>query len=208
MIEVTGEGSVDVTPDFARVTLGVTSTAKDARDAMAANAKSLAAVVAAIKGEGVGPLDIQTSSVSISPNFANNPPSTPGARAITGYTASNMATVTVRDISRLGELLDKAVDAGANAMYGIGYGENDPSSLLDKARPLAIADARRKADIYAKAAGAEVGRLVSLSEEGGGGFAPMATTRVYAQAAVAPTPIEPGQDRLTVRINAQFELKP
>ncbi len=63
-------------------------------------------------------------------------------------------TVTVRDISRLGSLLDKAVDAGANAIYGIGYGENNPSALLDKARPLAVADARRKAEIYASAGGA------------------------------------------------------
>ena len=87
---------------------------------------------------------------------------------ITGYNVSNDVTVVVRDIPRLGALLDKAVGAGANSIYGIAYGQNDPSALLDKARPIAVADARRKAEIYAKAGGAQIGRLMTLTEEGGG----------------------------------------
>jgi len=204
-IEVSGEGSVRATPDFARVTLGVTTTGKDAREAMAANAKSANALVALIKSEGVSPADIQTSGMSISPIFSNQPPAQAGTPTITGYSVSNNVTVTVRDISGLGALLDKAVAAGANAIYGIGFGENDPSALLDKARPLAVADARRKAEIYAAAGGAKIGRLMELSEEPGA--RPVAfAARTYAQGAAAPTPIEAGQDKLTVTIMARFEL--
>ncbi len=204
-IEVTGEGSVRATPDFARVTLGVTTTAKDAQEAMAANAKSANALVALIKSEGVAPADIQTSGVSISPMFSNQPPAQARAPTITGYSVSDNVMVTVRDISGLGALLDKAVGAGANAIYGIGYGENDPSALLDKARPLAVADARRKAEIYAAAGGAKIGRLMELTDEAGA--RPVAfAARTYAQGAAAPTPIEAGQDKLTVTITARFEL--
>jgi uncharacterized protein YggE len=204
-IEVSGEGSVSAAPDFARVTLGVTTTAKDAREAMAANAKSANALVALIKSEGVSPADIQTSDVSISPMFSNQPPAQASAPTIIGYSVSDNVTVTVRDISGLGTLLDKAVAAGANAIYGIGYGENDPSALLDKARPLAVADARRKAEIYAAAGGAKIGRLMELSEEAGA--RPLAfAARAYAPSAAASTPIEAGQDKLTVTIMARFEL--
>jgi uncharacterized protein len=204
-IEVSGEGSVRAKPDFAQVTLGVTTTGKDAREAMAANAKSANALVALIKSEGVAPADIQTSDLSISPMFSNQPPAQASTPTIIGYSVSNNVTVTVRDISSLGALLDKAVAAGANAIYGIGYGENDPSALLDKARPLAVADARRKAEIYALAGGAKIGRLMELTEEAGA--RPVAfAARTYAQGAAAPTPIEAGQDKLTVTIMARFEL--
>src|SRR5208283_1254369 len=128
------------------------------------NARSVGALIAAIKAEGVEAADIQTSSLSISPQFSNPTPNMPASRAIIGYAVSDLVTVTARDISRLGPLIDKAVDAGANAMYGIAYGENDPGALLDKARPAAVADARRKAEIYAAAGGAKIGRLMSLSE--------------------------------------------
>ena len=202
-IEVTGEGSVNVTPDFARITLGVTTAGPEATDAMAANAKAANALITLIKSEGVAPVDIQTSGVSISPTFAQQ---SSGARtpAITGYTVSNTVNVIVRDIPRLGALLDKAASAGANTIYGIGFGEDDPGALLDKARPLAVADAKRKAEIYATAGGAKIGRLMTLSEEGSP--RPIAFARASSMAAAPPTPIEPGQDKLTVTITARFEL--
>src|SRR5580700_11634185 len=166
-VEVSGEGSVSAAPDFARVTLGVTSTGKTAGEAMAANAKAANALVSLIKSEGVAPADIQTSEVSISPMFSQPAPGQKTAPTITGYSVSNNVTVMVRDIPRLGSLLDKAVTAGANSIYGAGFGHNDPSALLDSARTVAVADARRKADIYATAAGARIGRLMVLTEEPG-----------------------------------------
>jgi hypothetical protein len=204
-VEVTGEGSIGAAPDFARVTLGVTSTGKNAGEAMAANAKAANALVSLIKAEGVAPADIQTSEVSISPMFSQASPGQQAAPTITGYSVSNNVAVTLRDIPRLGALLDKAVTAGANSIYGVGFGHNDPSALLDKARPLAVADARRKAEIYASAGGARIGRLIVLTEEPGR-QPPVAFSRAYAASASAPTPIEAGEDKLTVTVTARFEL--
>ncbi len=204
-VEVSGEGSVTAAPDFARVTVGVTSTGRNAGEAMAANANAANALVSLIKAEGVPPADIQTSDVSISPTFVQSTPGQKTSPAIVGYSVSNNVTVVVRDISRLGALLDKAVGAGANSIYGIGFGHNNPSALLDKARPLAVADARRKAEIYAGAGGARIGRLMMLTEEGGP-QEPVAFSRAYAGAAPSPPPIEAGEDRLTVTVTARFEL--
>jgi hypothetical protein len=204
-VEVTGEGSVSAAPDFARVTLGVTSTGKNAGDAMAANAKAANELVSLVKSEGVAPADIQTSEVSISPMFAQPSLGQKTAPTITGYSVSNNVAVTVREIPRLGALLDKAVTAGVNSIYGVGFGHNDPNALLDKARPLAVADARRKAEIYANAGGARIGRLMVLTEEPGR-QPPVAFSRVYAASAPTPTPIEEGEDKLAVTVTARFEL--
>jgi uncharacterized protein YggE len=204
-VEVSGEGSVGAAPDFARVTLGVTSTGKNAGEAMAANANAANALVSLIKSEGVAPADIQTSELSISPMFSQPSAGQRSEPTITGYSVSNNLTVMLRDIPRLGALLDKAVAAGANSIYGIGFGHNDPSALLDKARPLAVADARRKAEIYASAGGAKIGRLMALTE-GTGGQMPVAFSRAYAASAPAPTPIEAGETKLTVTVTARFEL--
>jgi uncharacterized protein YggE len=204
-VEVTGEGSVSAAPDFAELTLGVTNTGKKAGDAVAANAQAANALVALIKAEGVAPADIQTSTVSVSPMFSQPSPNQETAPTVTGYSVSNNVSVRLRDIPRLGALLDKAVTAGANSIYGIGFGHNNPSALLDKARPLAVADARRKAEIYAAAGGGRIGRLMVLTEEAGR-QPPVAFSRVYTAAAAAPTPIEVGEDKLTVTVNARFEL--
>ncbi len=204
-IEISGEGSVSAAPDFARVTLGVTTTAKNAGEAMAANARAASALVSLIKAEGVAPADIQTSELSISPMFSQPAPGQTTAPTITTYTVSNNVAVTVRDIPRLGALLDKAVGGGANSVYGVAFGHSDLSALLDKARPLAVADARRKAEIYASAGGARIGRLMVLTEEAGR-QPPIAFSRAYASAAAPPTPIEAGEDKLTVTVTARFEL--
>jgi uncharacterized protein len=203
-IEVTGQASVDAVPDFARLTLGVATTGKDAREALAANSKAVNALIDLMKSGGVAAADIQTSNFSLSPTMTNPPAGSEGQRKIVGYSVSNMVSVTARDIAKLGPLIDQAVGAGANAMYGIAYGENDPGALLDAARPHAVEDARRKAEIFAKAGGAKIGRLLSLTEDGGATPAPMG--RVYARMADAPTPIEPGRDTLIISVTARFEL--
>jgi uncharacterized protein len=206
-IEVAGEGSVSAAPDFARVTLGVASTGKTAGEAMVANAKAANALVSLIKAEGVAPADIQTSEMSISPMFSQPAHGQETAPTITGYSVTNNVAVTVREIPRLGALLDKAVTAGANSVYGVGFGHNDTSALLDKARPLAVEDARRKAEIFAGAAGAKIGKLMALTEEAGR-QPPIAFSRAFAASAPAPTPIEAGEDKLTVTVTARFELAP
>ncbi len=207
-VEVTGVGVVTAAPDFARVTLGVTATGKSAGEATEANARAANALVSLIKAEGVAPADIQTSDISISPMFSHEQTAQTRAPTITGYSVSNNVTVTLRDLSRLGSLLDKAVAAGANSAYGVSFGHSDLGALLDKARPLALADARRMAEIYANAGGARLGRLMTLTEETGP-QAPVAfASRAYARTAAAPTPIEAGEDKLTVTVTARFELTP
>src|ERR1700690_562119 len=108
-VEVSGEGSVSVALDFARVTLGVTSTGKNAGEAMAANAKAANALVSLIKAEGVAPAGFQTSELSFSPMLSQAPPGQQTAPTITGYSVSNNLSVMLRDIPRLGAVLDKAV---------------------------------------------------------------------------------------------------
>lgn len=205
-IDVTGEASVEAAPDLASVTLGVTSTGADAGAAMAENSKTVAALIAAVKGEGVAPADIRTSSLTVTPDFAAHQQGSSEPPAITGYTVGNMVTLTVRDVSRLGALIDKATRSGANALYGVAFSQSATSALTDKARPAALADARRKAEIYASAAGVKLGRLIQLSENVGEFPAP-ARARVFAAAAMAaPPPIEAGQDKLTVTVSARYEL--
>jgi uncharacterized protein len=207
VIEVVGEASLRATPDFAQVSLGVTTAGKDAAQAMADNARAVNALIALVKAEGVAAADIQTSSLSVSPQFANPSQTSPRTPAIAGYVANNTVTVTARDFAKLGSLIDKAVGAGANAIYGIAYGENDPGALIDNIRPLAVADARRKAEIYAHAAGAKVGRLMALSEVGGAPPPMSFARRASVQnAGAAPTPIEAGEDKLTIAVTARFEL--
>src|SRR5271166_5958324 len=109
------------TASRASLPVGVTTTGKDAREAVAANAKAVNSLISMLKGEGVAAADIQTSSLSITPEFSNPRSNSPTEHSITGYNVSDMVTVTVRDIPHLGSLIDKAVEAGANAMYGIAY---------------------------------------------------------------------------------------
>ena len=205
-VEVTGEGSVNTAPDFARVTLGVTNTGKTTGEAMAANAKAANALISLIKSEGVASTDIQTSELSISPTFSQPTPGQQTAPTMTGYRVSNNVAVTLRDIPRLGSLLDKAVTAGANSIYGVGFGHNDPSALLDKARTAAVADANRKANLYATGAGARIGRLITLTEELGRTPVRYLPHAFAAGAAAPPTPIEAGEDKMTVAVLARFEL--
>ena len=199
-ISVSGQASVDAPPDYAQITIGASTTAPVAKDAMAENSKAVADIIALAKSEGVDAKDIRTSSLSIYPLM--------NANAVTGYRADNTVQIKLRDLDKIGNILDKAVGKGANAISGVSFLLNDPDALLDKARPLAFADARRKAEIYAAAAGVKVGRLLDLTESGGGGplphpFAPMAAT-ARAQA----VPIEAGENKVTVSVNATFEIAP
>src|SRR5262249_10243859 len=147
---------------------GVTTQAKTARDASDNNNKAMAAVLAALKGAGIADADIRTSRLSLQPQFS---PVRSGADAptIIGYHASNTVTVRVRDIAKVADTIDALLAAGANEIGGVNFLVSNASKWLDEARPKAIADARRKAEIYAKAAGVSLGAPLSISEESGVG---------------------------------------
>ena len=205
-VTVTGEGSVSAVPDVAMVSAGVVSQAATAAEALAANSASTAAVIDRVKAEGVAPADIQTSSFSLQPVtiYPRSDSGEQSAPRITGYTVSNTVTVRVRDLARLGALLDKAIGAGANNVGGVDFQVSRQSELLDRARQQAVEDARRKAALYATAAGARLGSILTLSEQTG--YAPP-RPMYRLEASAAPVPVEAGQTQLNLQVSATFRLE-
>jgi len=206
-ISVTGEATVSVAPDLAEVDGGVTTQAKTARDASDGTNKAMAAVLAALKSVGIADADIRTSRLSLQPQMAparagDTPP------AIVGYRASNRVSVRVHDITKVASTLDTLLAAGANDIGGVNFMISNASKWLDEARPKAIADARRKAEIYAKAAGVTVGGPLSISEESASGPIMPRSFAAAPMAAAVPTPIAAGDETLTVRISVSYEIKP
>ncbi|ATQ43589.1 SIMPL domain-containing protein [Caulobacter mirabilis] len=199
-------GETRVRPDQATITLGVTTDGATAADAMKANTAKMNQVIAALKKGGIADRDIQTSSLNLNPQYhyqENQPPK------LTGYQASNQVTIVVRDLAKLGQAVDAAVTSGATNIGGIGFGLQNSDAAEDAARLQAVKALQAKADLYAKATGYRVARLVNLSE--GGGYAPpppmpmMAYARME-KAADGGAPVEAGELKVRVDITAQFEL--
>jgi len=199
LITVTGEATVAVAPEAAVIRIGVSSLDKTARDASDANAKQMTAVIAAIKNDGIAERDIQTSRLSLQPQYDA---SKAGPARLTGFQATNQITVRIRNIDKLPGLLDRAIAAGANEMSGIEFVVPEQSKLLDRAREDAVADARRKAELYARAAGAKLGHVVAITEEGSTPpVRPMQVLRSGAQ-----VPIAPGEQNLKAVVTISYEL--
>jgi len=199
LLTVTGEGTVAAAPDSAVIRLGVSSQGKTARAASDANAREMTVVLAAIKESGVADRDIQTTALSLQPQYD---PNKTGAAHLIGFQANNQVTVKIRDVARLPSVLDRAIAGGANEMSGVEFIVSEQGTLLDKARIEAIADARRKAELYAAAAGMKVGRVMAISEEGS---AP--PQRAFqALRAGAATPLAPGEQTLRAVVTVSYEL--
>ena len=205
-ISVTGEATVSVAPDQAMIDGGVTSDAKTAREAAEANNAAMAKVLAALKGAGLDDKDYQTSRLSLQPKYA--PDRAGGAPAtVSGYRASNRVTIKVRDVSKVAGVIDTLVGAGANEIGGINFVVSQASKVLDEAREKAVADARRKADIYAKAAGVTLGDPISISEEGSAPV-PMYRSKVAAPMAASGAPVAQGEETLSVTVSVSWAIKP
>ena len=200
LVTVTGEATIAVAPDAAIIRIGVTSQDKTAREASDANAKQMSAVLAAIKDTGIAERDIQTSRLSLQPQYDS---SKSGNARLTGFQANNQVTVKIRDIDKLAIVLDRAIASGANEMSGIEFVVSEQSKMLDQARDDAVADAHRKADLYAKAAGAKLGSVVSISEEG-----PTAQPRPMQAMRAGAVPIAPGEQTLRAIVTVTYELAP
>lgn len=201
-ISVTGEATISAPPDVAQIDGGVTSDAKSAREAAETNNKAMSVVLLALKTAGVQEKDVQTSRLSLQPQYA---PNKGGPLAITGFRASNRVTVTIRDVTKVGSILDALVTSGANEIGGIAFMVTNASKLLDEARPKAIAEARRKAEIYASAAGVSLGMPLSISEESSSTPTPY---RKMAAGVAASAPIAQGEETLRISVSVTFELKP
>ncbi|SFL38696.1 hypothetical protein SAMN03159423_1663 [Bradyrhizobium sp. NFR13] len=208
MISVSGEGTVSVPPDLAVVDGGVTTDAKTAREAAEANNAAMAKVLAALKSAGIAEKDMQTSRLSLFPQYTQQtrPNPNPGPNVISGYRASNRVTIRVRDVTKVASTIDALVASGANEVGGINFMVTKASQLLDDARSEAVADARRKAEIYAKAAGVKLGAPISISEDSGSAPAPMMLRKMGADAASAP--VAQGEEVLRVNVSVSWEIKP
>ncbi len=202
-ISVTGEATVSVPPDQAQIDGGVTSDAKTAREASDANNAAMGKVLLALKDAGIDEKDYQTSRLSLQPQYA---PNRSGPSPVTGYRASNRVTVRLRDVTKVAAIIDVLVGAGANELGGINFMVSQASKLLDEAREKAVADARRKAEIYAKAAGVTLGEPLGISEEGGA--APVFRGKMVGGIAASAAPIAQGEETLSVTVNVSWAIKP
>jgi uncharacterized protein len=201
-ISVTGEASISVSPDIAFVDAGVATDAKTAREASDTNNTAMAKVLAALKAANIDARDIRTSRLSLQPQYAGN---RGGPSPIVGYRASNRVTVRIHDVSKVAGVIDTLVGAGANDIGDVAFEVSQASKLLDEAREKAVADARRKAEIYARAAGTALGAPLGISE--GGGPQPVFRGKMAAPTAVTSVPIATGEEMLSVSVSVTWAIK-
>ena len=205
LLSVSAQAEARRVPDIATISAGVVTQAADANAAMQANATQMAKVMAAIKAAGIGERDVQTAGISVSPTYryAENQPPT-----ITGYQANNTVNAKIRDIGKLGKVLDALVASGANQVNGPSFEIDKPDEAYDEARIAALHKAEARAQTYAKAMGLRVRRVVSISEGGGGFRPPMPMMRAMAADAMAKaeTSVSPGENTVSVNLDVVFEL--
>ena len=205
VVIVSGLGHSSATPDIARLTVGVEALGPNVGQVVGDVNGKQSAIIAKLKSLGVADKDIQTTSYNVS--IDRSKPQAPGApdSGPLTYHASNTAQITVRKLDQLSAILQAAVDAGANNIYGVSMSLSDTSALANDARAKAIADARNKADSLAKAAGVKLGRIISISEGSVGAFPP----NVFADSRAVPAaaPIEPGELQVQVQVNVVFAIE-
>ena len=204
LLSVSASGEASRAPDVATASAGVVTQAADANAAMRANAAQMTRVIAAIRAAGVAERDIQTTGINIHPTYRHVENEEP---RISGYSANNSVSLKVRDIAKLGEVLDALVASGANNVSGPSFGIDQPEAVYDEARRKALEQARARADMYAEALGLRVRRIVSISE--GGRMSPpqpMYAMRAMAMDASESTPVAPGENTLTANLEIVFEL--
>ncbi len=208
-ISVTGTGGVSVEPDMATVIIGVQTEAEDAAVALDSASAATASVLALLDVEGIAPADIRRGAIRLNPRYSQSVLSS--GTEITGYQALNSIEVTVNDLDRLGGILAAVIGGGANRLDAVRFGLQDPSEAEDEARRLAVMEGARLAALYAQAAGVEVGDLITLSEQGSGGYRMVVADApvMLEMAASSPqydVPVAPGKIDLNASINMTFAI--
>ncbi|MEO0427434.1 MAG: SIMPL domain-containing protein [Pseudomonadota bacterium] len=205
-VSVQGSGESAAVPDMASITLGVTTEGRTAGRALDENSRAMAGVIEALQAAGIAERDIATTSVNLNPLYDQRPDAQ-GRRAIRGYQATNQVRIRVRDLETLGTTLDAVAEAGATDMHGIAFGLADPTAALDEARRDAMADARRRATLYAEAAGATLGPVLSINEAGAARPVPFqAGVAMRAEAAMA-VPVSPGEQTIRANVTVVYTLQ-
>lgn len=206
-LEIAAQVNIKQAPDIATVTAGVVTDAPTADAAMKDNATRMNAVFAALKKAGIADKDIQSAGININPQYnyvQNEPPK------VTGYQASNTVTVHLRNMENIGPVLDALVAQGVNQMNGPTFSVEDSDAALDAARTEAVKKARKRADLYAAAAGLQVKRILSITEQANMGIQPpMPMMKAMSmEASNQATPVAPGEVELSVVVNVKYEIAP
>lgn len=203
-LDINAVGEVTRIPDIAVINAGVMTRAATARSAMQQAAAKMARVRAALTRAGVADRDIQTSNISLNPDYVYESNRAP---RLVAYNASNQLNVRFRDVGSAGEILDALVAEGANSINGPTLTIDKPELALDEARARAVAAGRARAELYARAMGLRVARVVAVSESGGSSPPPPMPVMMRAEAADASTKIDAGEQKLQVNLTMTFELQ-
>ncbi len=205
LLNISAQAEARRVPDIATLSAGVVTQAVDGNTAMRENAVQMDKVMKAIKAAGIAERDIQTSGINLSPQYryADNE-----APKITGYQASNTVSLKVRDIAKLGKVLDSLAAQGANQINGPSFEIDKPEPVYDEARLAALEKAQARAQTYAKALGLQVRRIVSISEGSQGGFRPMPMMAMAGRSnkMEMDTAVSPGETTVSVNLDVVFEL--
>ena len=204
-IQVTGLGSVQAKPDMASISIGVSTEDANAQNAVTRNNASTAKVLSELESAQIEKKDLQTSNFSVYPQYRTEGPD---KRQVITYRASNMVTVTVRNLDKVGDILTKAVAAGSNQISGPNFSISEPEKYLAEARKKAVENAMAKAGVFAGAAGLKLGSILSMVEQSGATPVYAPRSAAFSAAAAAPVPIEAGEESLQARILLIIELKP
>lgn len=208
-LTVVGEARMTAPPDMAVLTTGTVSTAKTADDALAANSKAVTEVIAALKAQGIPANDIATSNFSIQPQYVYPQQGSREPPKLAGFEVRNGVRVTVRDLAKLGPLLDKAVQSGANQASGLSFSLAEPEKIEREARVAAVKDAMEQARVLAEAAGLRLTRITSIQPEGPAGVPVMpAPMMMKAEAARMSVPVEAGEVEMRARMVVVYEAEP
>jgi uncharacterized protein len=203
-VMVAGHGSVEASPDTGHVSTGVVSEAATAREALTANNTAMRKVIDGLKAAGVAAADIQTQQFQIQPRYKNYKDR--GSQQIEAYVVRNRIQVKVRDLARLGEILDQAVTLGANEGSGISFSVSDAERRKDEARRKAVENATHRARLLAEASGARLGPVLTITEEVFNPPQPRPMV-MRSTSAADSVPIESGSETLSVRVEMSFALE-
>lgn len=206
-IVVAGEGEAAARPDMANLSLSVLREADTAREALEAASASMREVIAAMKEAGIADRDLQTSGIQINPRYVHPRPGSPDTESrIVGYQVTQTLSVRVRELERLGEIIDRSVDLGVNQGGGVAFGNQEPDATIAEARRRAVRDARTRAETLADAAGVTLGRIVEISEQPAMMGPPRPFMARQAEDMAASIPIEAGENAYRVQVRLTFEI--
>ena len=204
-ISVMGIGTATSAPDMARFETAVVTHAASAIDAMSQNSESVAKVLQTLQGYQIEANDLQTVRVDVTPKFERKrPQQAAGGNVIVGYLVTNRIRVQVHDLTELGAIIDAVVKAGSNEVTGIHFDIDEKTAQLDRVRADAIQDAHRRAELYAQAAGVQIGKVISIQESGLSQPQPRPLMRTLAAQAV---PVAPGKQQLSVSLQVVYEIR-